>query len=327
MTLMSRLRLGFMAEVLLAALTLTMCLPAQAASRAAAKELVVMVPGTVNHLAPGGLNPEDQKILYEHPYFSADIVSTIEAQGFKVHVLRVGAAFGGIESNGKASLEELQDWYSQEFPQGGPPITLLGHSAGGFYSIYAAAHRGELPIRRILTVSTPFDGAELANLSNENLHLTKTFEEIYKLSLGLLDLRGLTELSTDAVRAFLDNHRVEPSISITSFGCSQERSPNPFTMNDARYLWPPLSATASLIGTPSDGVVSLKSTWGEQMPIMDAAGGPARFQAVKTVRCSLDHAEEILDYRLFTALGRYNVKYVQEEQRRYWSALIPAAGP
>src|SRR4051812_28088094 len=105
------------------------------------KGVVVMIPGTFNSLAPGYLRRSSVGGLWEaNPYFSIDAVSSVESRGYKAYVVRDLVPFGQFEANGARALREIEAWYDAKFPNHDVPITLLGHSAGGFYGLYVAEH-------------------------------------------------------------------------------------------------------------------------------------------------------------------------------------------
>ena len=174
-----------------------------------AKEAVVLVPGFFNSFAP--------------EYFSEDIVRSFTAKGFRVYVAEGLNPVGTIEDNG-SRLEKLLAAIEKSE---GSRVTfhLIGHSAGGFYSLYVA-NRQRFEIKNILSVSTPYKGVEFVQAWLDNSILFRALTE-------LAHLDGLKQLTPDGVKRFLTTVRVVPQTRVLAFGGYQNKS---LDVWNARYL-------------------------------------------------------------------------------------------
>lgn len=137
--------------------------------------------------------------------------------------------------------------------------------------------------------------------------------------------RGLTQLTSERVKKFLSGVRIDPSISLATFGCSQRPAPNPLNAMDSRYLWPYFLPNAVIIGGSSDGMVGLASVYGDSIEILTRSGGRLSIQAMRDITCGLDHAQQFMDYRFFPLFGRTNVGFIDREQNRFYTAVIEAS--
>lgn len=287
------------------------------------KGALVLVPGTLNHLIPGSIQVLSTGEIEAYPYFSGNIVQTIESLGYAVYVVKNLSALGSMENNGEEVVAETREWYQSNFPSGNVPLTMLGHSAGGFYALYAASRLSDLPLQQLITISTPFAGADLANISASVFNMQSAANTIYSQTDGIIDLRGLPELTTPQVQNFLGALNLDPSLSIRSYGCYQTAMPLPFISMDARYLWPGFYGTAAAIGGKADGVVGLASVYGDGITLPTTLSSKRlSIQAVKDQTCNLDHAEQALDYRIFGLFGRTDIGYISSEQTRFYTAVL-----
>ena len=316
------MRLGYLGFAALGAFIFA---SAASADPARVKGVIALVPGTINHLAPGSIQVDIPAGELElSPYFSGTILKTLKDLGYAVMVVRDLAALGSAEVNGTQAAAELRDWYLSRFPARDVPITLLAHSAGGFYALRASEEARDLPIKQLALVQVPITGADLANLAVSSPDVASHFQFLFEKSQGVIDLRGLPEMTTERSRAFLSRLKLDPRLKITSFGCTQRPSLNPLAIMDAHYLWPIFYATSALIEGPADGVVGLHTVYGDQLNLPTADGKSLRIAANHDVTCNLDHPQQVLDYRLFRFLGQHHVGYIAEEQARFYTAIVRA---
>lgn len=300
--------------------------PSARADDTAVKGVAVLIPGTFNLdlgavLLRLGASPKTREEAERlNPFFSSEIVQTLAAQGLAVEVVRSVAPFAGLRRNGEAALREIRDWYQSRYPDGKVPITLVGHGAGGFFALYVASHSPELPIRQVITVSTPMNGLQLADKVFDSGSVGRELKDILDHCDGWIDLRGLPALTSPEVARFLGQIRLRPGTEILHVAGSQP-IPGAFHLTDSAYLSPFLALTARLIDGESDGLVTVRSAYGGKTPILDTRGGRVREIARKDLFMPLDHAKQVLDYRLFTTLDETDTELIEFLQRQAYAAL------
>lgn len=262
-----------------------------------AKDVVVLVPGFFNSFTP--------------EYFSADIVETFEAKGFKVYVARGLNPIGTIEDNG-ARLEKLMTEIEQSEKTATDAtvhFNLVSHSCGGFYSLFVA-NRQKFSIRNILTISTPYKGIEFVQKWLDD-------SSIFKLLAQLAYLDGVVQLTESGVTKFLSGIKVAPETKIIAFGGFQDKS---FDVWNARYLSTPLRVTSHYISEKSDGIVGYSSAL--------ALGSILTTKNTKAIQLKdpnfflpLEHWEQVLESSSFILLGIRNTGYIRREQVRFYNGL------
>lgn len=286
------------------------------------KGILVFVPGSLNWMVPGSCGGEDGRAW--SPYFSSTILKVARDKGYDVTVIRNLKALGDFEENGKSMLSELEAWYSENYAGKKVPITLLGHSAGGFYSLHAATLGSSLPIKKIITVATPLNGTEVANaLFDEFLHKKGDF---WINALGhLIDVRGLLQLTTRHVEDFLSRSQISARIKVYAVGGAQPRPGGVADWTDFNFLCPLCDLFAKYLPEEeSDGLVTVSSALGTNALLRNRSGSPLPIHRLWDLRPNLDHVEQLLDYRLYLATGILNPGEVDKEQKRFYSELLNA---
>ncbi|MEK6705142.1 MAG: hypothetical protein AABZ06_05090 [Bdellovibrionota bacterium] len=242
-----------------------------------------------------------------------DIVESIEVNGDVVHIVNGLSPMGDFAQNGETALQDLGTWYEASFPDHDVPITILGHCAGGFYSLYLAAHAQDLPIRKIVLFSTPMLGSELADFVFGHLPL---LDSLFMKTGSIFDLRGLAELTTTKINTFLEKLDITPQIQIYAVSGKQSRAQAIYRQFDAEYLSPLFSLTAALIGGESDGMVSRRSALATRAGTLTG-----QFHPMPEISIPLDHAEQVLDYRLLALFGTRHATWVSDQQRAIYPVL------
>jgi pimeloyl-ACP methyl ester carboxylesterase len=300
------------ARVVLALLCAVWLLPR--AARAA--EEVVLVPGTLNSALPGTLRT---------PYFSAAVLEAVSDAGYESFVIQGLRPIGGLEENGAIALKGLREEYLRRHPAKDVPITLLCHSAGGLFALYAAANAPDLPIRRIIMVSTPLEGARLADyFLGDRRKGEELRRELSALPLPI-NLDGLKELAPKGVAEFLSKLRLNPEIKLYTASGSQSSPPGPLSTMDVEYLSPVFTVTNRIIGERSDGIVECRSAYGRGAIVPGTDGRPVPIRSLEGLHADLDHAEQLLDWRLLESLGFYNAFRIGARQKAFYASLLNAA--
>lgn len=261
------------------------------------KPIAVLVPGFFNSLADGS---------NKGPYFSKNIVKTVEDAGYEVYVVDTLLPLGHIEENSKRLIEYLKAIKNK--PAAAEyGLTLIAHSAGGLYSLRALTLEPTLPVRALATVATPYAGINfITQLSDQ---------AVVRELVNWFHLDSLLELTQPAVRDFLQTVKVPEGVRVVV--AAGEQSPcGLLSCTKAENLSWVLSITGDLNGQASDGIVPLNSALGY-------SGATVRMSD----KINLEHWEQVLDYRTFTALGVTNTKFIRDEQRRFYTALLGALAP
>lgn len=288
------------------------------------KGLFVLVPGTLSPLMLGDirLNPIAHE-LEANPSFSIEIVKTIEDAGYGVYVAKGLDSFGKLEANGERVYRQLVKWYTKNYPKGDMPITLLGHSAGGLYSLSAASINKELPIKRIVLFSTPMQGSQLADALLRSSSIAYFLRRVIsEISQNFIDLRGLDEMTAEGAEKFLASIRVSDKIKIYSVGAS---APIPKSFKQAyesSYLSPVFTMSSKYFDCESDGLVDPDSAFAQNSELMDQDQHRMSIRPLKEVKIVLDHTKQTQDYRMFQLLGFQNANYIRQTQRDVFQKII-----
>lgn len=218
---------------------------------------------------------------YTGPYFD-DQIAWLRSSGIDAAYLSDGKLFGGPWDSEQSVA--FNSTYLQNIIETGPNNTLIvGHSMGGNITQHALVTRPRLQkkVIGVVTIQTPFEGAELADWVL-GLPRLKRY-----LVLKLLRVLGgnpqvLRDLSTGGAREFLESHAQEiqdwvGQMPVLTFGTSLEQEPGgvpipsdlakPLISNSVlSYLMglygvSPYGVTTARSGNgASDGAVSLASS-------------------------------------------------------------------
>lgn len=272
------------------------------------KGTVILVPGTLNSLVPG---------TSDGPYFSQDIVKAIQDEGYNITVVKSLDPLGRIEDNGSVVLTQMRQWYSQNQDRANQPIILLGHSAGGLFAMAAAALAPELPITKIILISTPLDGSALANhfFGSDGIPQTLNILPGYD---------ALKDLTTAKVTVFLNQLRLPPDLDVYAVGGSQPLAPGITKAMDSEYISPILTTPANIIQVESDGIMDTESAYGVNATLIDTNENELPLHRLWNLKIPLDHHEQNLDYRFFKYSGFSNTDLVQQGQIRYYTEILQA---
>ncbi|MGZ3798475.1 MAG: esterase/lipase family protein [Pseudobdellovibrionaceae bacterium] len=256
---------------------------------------LVLVPGYFNSYAPGDLCKP-----WAEPYWSPDIVDLYKKAGFKVFVVNNLSPVGSIEENGELLLSFLKGVRGQL--DEGESIEILAHSAGGLYTLYAN-HKENLPISKMLTINTPFDGVDFVE------RLTRDFPGLTMIE-KTLNLESLNQLRPPLVHDFLQKIMGPVHFPIIAYSGHQVKN---YQIWNAAYLSPIFYLTDALTNEFSDGIVTQRSA---------LSGGGYLQVTPENEYIHLDHWKQVLKADYFTAFGMSNIEYIRQEQIRFYSNLI-----
>lgn len=272
------------------------------------RPIAVLVPGFFNSLSTGYIRVTPDKLKLEiRPYFALNIVQAIEAQGVDAVVVNTLSPVGTLEDNGERLITYL-DKLKSIAAYRGRPIHLIGHSAGGLYGFYAIAHRPDIGIKSLTTLSTPFHGVEFINKLADNIPGLAN-------AVRFINLDSLPQLQPENVARFMAGFDLPKNFVVKVFAGEQHVKLLP---TDARGLSWPMATISLLIGKRSDGIVSVDSAYATG--ILLKTQGPMPVQKASST-IPLEHWEQALDYRVFALLGILNATYIRDQQNAFYGAL------
>lgn len=276
---------------------------------------VILVPGFFNSLAAGYTRQTpptvQQKALERAPYFSLAIVETLEKTGSPVVVVDNLDPLGSIETNGALMLEFLRE-LPQKRPQfKGREWIAIGHSCGGLYTLHALTAAPSLPIKTLVTISTPFRGLGFI----ENLSANIPF--LSELA-SLINLESLMQLRERDVAVAIAKLHPPESLRIIATGGWQQAC-SIFNCDEAGTLSWVLSITDALVREISDGIV----TWSSMIP--DRKFLPFAIEPRPDLAVSLEHWEQVQDYRFFSLIGTEDIETIRDRQVQFFNSLYRAA--
>lgn len=282
---------------------------------------IVLVPGTLNSAVPG--SPEDP---YKNFYYSQAITSTVAKQFCDFYVVKGLSWFGDFQNNGEVVFNELTEWQNQNPHLKDKPLDVIAHSAGGFYSLFAAHQNAKLnsplKFRKMHFISTPLHGLELANILTANPLVKKQMERLFNRVYSGLDLRGLWQLQTDQTERFLGQLEIPETIEIHTYAGSQS-APSSWKDEFASPFLPPVfQAFEFLIDGPSDGIVSVDSAY--WIPVLKTTNSGILHSIFphREITLPLDHVEEVWDSSYLEYLGFKRTDHVSREQTRLIESIL-----
>ncbi len=211
------------------------------------------------------------------------------------------------------TLNEVREWYQREFPNNEVPLTLIGHSAGGLYALYATTIGANLPVKNIFLLSTPLEGSKLAD---------RIVPEVFKYIDGrILDLRGLEQIKPENVNKFLQDIRIPSKVNVYAVGSSQD-TPGLFGNRlDSKYLSIALSITGKIIGEECDGIIERASAYAYNTMILTDRGDILNIQRLEHLHGKLEHPEQVLDSEVFWLGATMNTRFIDQEQKRMFTNI------
>ena len=301
-----------------AVLSLTLC---SHLAGAAPKALVVLIPGfgssILHEIPPHDLPPESVS-----PYFSATVAGTMIEAGYDVLALKGMGSAADFAVNGGRAISQINE-YMLRYQGNPPPVYLLGHSMGGLLSLYVTNEIGfEVPIKKIILLSTPLRGSKVANKIANGIIPLRVAEKAAEALSGIVDLRGIVQMTTPKVDAFIAQLRLPAGIDIRAFSGVQPRNKLILPSWDAPIQSPLYIPFAKLVGEDSDGVVGLSSSLPKTMAIPSIGKNRLMVQSEPLV-AELDHEEQHMDYRVIEDLFQTDeVDFIDQKQREFYQHMI-----
>lgn len=269
---------------------------------AATKPLLVLVPGFFNipGMIPGA-------IPVDYNYFSDAVRSSLQEEGFEVVVIKNLDPFGSMANNGRTLRLDFED-IAKAHPN--EQISVIAHSAGGLYTAQALTENPSLPVRTVITLSTPYAGAELADLVKS----LPGSEEIARQ----LNLTNLREFETKRIGFVTNGLRVPKRVRWVSLAAQQEVCEN-LTCFHPQYMSWVMSHVWKNTKHVGDGVVSVKSS---TRPVLNAReGGVKKMEVWNDLPVQLDHWEIVSEADLFQLFGILNTQWISDQQSALFHEL------
>jgi len=264
--------------------------------------IVVLVPGYFNF--PGVKAPFLNQRLQ---YFSSTILATLRAEGLTPVMIEDLDPVGTVAENGDRVKTHFRQ-IAKQHPS--TKISVIAHSAGGLYTAKALTDQPDLPIQEVITIATPYKGAELADL----IKWIPAQEEI----LNVLDLRSLREFQSDQIGAVTSQLRLPRKVRWVALGAEQEVCHLASCWHAYHMSWI-LSLAWSFMERRGDGVVSVESATHSVLPAQ--GGGLIQMENWQDVPIPLDHWKVVLEPALFKAVGVTDTDWIAGQQQAIFKQM------
>lgn len=305
-------------------LSFSMLSYAQAPHNTKIKQAIILVPGYFNTIIPGFFNIASQNYYQTSnhfnveqaptygPYWSQTIIQSLEKKGFDLYIVDNLNPIGTIEENAwrlKLYFDRINSEISRSTSQLNIKPWIFAHSAGGLYSLYAAA-KYKIAFSKLITLGTPFNGLKIVERIHEIPILGKNLTQLLPAS--------FYQLSPTKIHALLDQIQYQlPKIEIINFAGIQTQPYNVWDHFNSTYLSPPLRIISELIDEASDGIVEKSSALARNLVLYDETGAVINFHRQFTLPIPLEHWEQVLDYRFFTIMGIWNLNSIRQGQEQF----------
>lgn len=269
-----------------------------------AKKIVVLIPGFFN--VPGFKAP-----LNFIDYFSKTVVSTVRSNGREPVVLQRLNPLGSIHENSEIVLQDIQN-LAQQYP--GCMFDVIAHSAGGFYMAQALTQQPNLPVKTVVTVSTPYNGAEMIDLIK--------WIPGWKTIASWLNFESLKEFDSQVSHQVLAQFVIPEKVHWV-VAASSQKSCFLLSCTEARRLsWVLSLAWDFLPDQRGDGVVSESSSLLTQGQLMDSNHQEKQVKRLSSTVFNLEHWELVLEPSLFQTLGVSDTQWIVAQQKNIYSKLL-----
>lgn len=265
------------------------------------KPVIIFVPGFLNGVVHS----------IDGHYFADEIIAHYQNAGAEVLTINEELqSTGEVEDNGRRLQRTLeQKWSNPEYKN--RPIEIVAHSAGALFSLYAATH-SDLPITKIISISSPWRGADIVDKTPLNV-LAKLLDQA--------QVKALIQYKREKIEPLIGQWPARRNLKI--FCLAGQQNLDWRRANRAEYLSWPLSVAQSFIDKASDGVISVDSAlpasspskpeWLDKWDFVDTSAYP---------RLPLDHMEQAHKSEIFRLLGVSNPEYIRNAQLSFYDFLL-----
>lgn len=272
---------------------------------ALAKPVVVLVPGFFNSLAPGS---------EKGPYFSHTILTTLQNRA-KVYVVDNLSPVGSVADNGNRLATFLT---SVAHDNPGAPISLITHSAGGYYAFYALSHHSEFPVKAVVTLATPYRGVEWLT------DLTLLHPELEAIA-DYLSLGSLREFEAANALKLAESFRLPEGLRVVAVAGTQDPCGGLDCSQAEKLSWP-FAITQKIMSEASDGIVNRDSALATNVHLLRLSGRAVDIERWTDMNIGLEHWEMVLDANLGHLLGVVNTDYVDRRQKEFYAQILDRLG-
>jgi pimeloyl-ACP methyl ester carboxylesterase len=278
--------------------------PAFAQSRCT-KNLLVMVPGYFNLFRHQTSEKPGNRPLR---YFSQEILAAAASAGFQPVVIEDLDTLGDVQKNGTQLGVELE---SLAAAHPGCAFTILGHSAGGLYTALALTQHPDIPVKKIITIGTPWEGSDVMRLVKK----VPNWETL----LDWYSLDAARDFDPATIAALLASFRV-PEVPWITISAQQEPCLL-LSCNDARRMNWAFSLPWAFSDQAGDGMVSVASAAGRSARL-SSGRGPISVENWSDLVIPLDHAKTVIDSDFFLVVGELNVGWIADTQSQYFTEIF-----
>jgi hypothetical protein len=267
----------------------------------AQEKIVILVPGFFNTPGQKGIGLQ---------YFSQNIVNSVRKLGYTPIVIGDLNPVGSLQVNGDLLLNDLRVIGAQ-YPQSS--ITVLAHSAGGLYVAHALTVQPDLPIANVVTISTPYAGADLVDL-------VKWIPGFATVT-DALDLSALQEFESAKMQSTLAALRIPQRVRWVSLGAAQPACVM-LSCALAEYQTWLLSIPWSFAKKLGDGVVSVDSATARGVTVAMTEGGDKLIELWPDYVIPLEHWKIVLDAGIFSLFNEINTHWITTTQRDMVTTIL-----
>ncbi len=275
------------------------------------KKVILLVPGALNSIVPGGFTSKKGII----PYFGADIVKSLSDK-YEVHVVNDLLPTGSFDENGEIVYQYIRKLsHSREEHI---ELMVIGHSSGGLYTLAALHNKENLGfLSKVLFLSTPLKGAVLADV------FTTRTSDFFVRTLKFVNLfPGIDQLRRSEIRSFVEGIRVPEKISFyaaTGHLCDRAKSP----LVKADFISRVMHHTNEIIkrktGATSDGIVEIISALPRNLKFTSQNDEKIPLNILESPKAELNHWYMFWNKQLIFLPKR---KSIMKEREKFYHELV-----
>ena len=265
--------------------------------------VIVLVPGFFNSLSVD-------------PYFSKAILQTLQARGLDVLAVDNLDPIGSVEENG-LRLNHYLNANVSRFPNRN--LVVIGHSAGGLYTLQALTNDPSLPVQTLISIGTPFTGVQFID------RLTSRIPGLESLA-SFLHLASLREFTAEKMLNVTQRFRVPSHLRLITVAGYQEACFLTSCTTSRNLSWI-LSIAQRLMSEKSDGVVTVRSALAEGLILRGWDGQPFPIERWDDFLIPLEHWELVQEGRWFKTLGITDTAEVSALQARTFNWILDRLEP
>lgn len=271
---------------------------------ACSEQLVIMIPGFFN--VPGFKAP-----LNFIDYYSKNVAETVEKNHRKPIILKNLIPTGDVVANSQIVLRDIQDLAVQH---PGCLFDVIAHSAGGLYLASALTADPTLPLRTVVTISTPYNGAEILDLIS--------WVPGWRTLVAWLNLEALKDFDQNKSKEMLSHLRIPQSIRWIAMAAAQKPCFLLSCSSSNKMSWL-LSLGWNLGGeSVGDGIVSTSSAFLDGDQLLSIDNTQKTVERWTDMVIPLEHWELVLDPESFKVLGVKDPEWIRQQQIKSYTKIL-----